>query len=247
MNLLLVRDQEWDGDDSVIVAGDRARHLLQVIRCRAGDEIRVGRPNGPVGIGRVLEAGPTEVRLACRFDGRPPVVGRMELLMAVPRPKVLGRVIEQAVSLGVARIHLLRTWFVEKSYLGCDLLKRPELMEARIWNGLEVSGRTHVPEVRIHPLFRPFVEDRLDHILGDGGGRYVAHPGAEAPLVGVALPQGGRLALAVGPERGWTTFERDLLVAHGFQAVSLGNGTLRVETAVVAGLAILAARDGSRS
>ncbi|HGY91037.1 MAG TPA: 16S rRNA (uracil(1498)-N(3))-methyltransferase [Planctomycetes bacterium] len=247
LNLLLVRDQEWQDDDTIAVTGDRARHLFEVLECRPGDDIRVGKPNGFLGRGRILAADRSEVRVACRFDAPPPPARRLELLMAVPRPKVLGRVVEQAVSLGVSRLHLLRAWFVEKSYLKCDLLNHPERMEERVWRGLEVSGRTHVPEVLIHPLFRPFVEDDLDRHLGKGGGRFLAHPGSETPLGRVPLPAEGVLALAIGPERGWTAFEVELLTAHGFQAVSLGDGVLRVETAAVAGLALLAAADASRS
>jgi len=243
LNLLLIRDQEWRSDDTIVVTGDRADHLTRVIRCRPGDDIRVGKPNGLVGTGRILEVGRSEVKMACRFDTQPPALRRLELFMAVPRPKVLGRVVEQAVSLGVCHIHLIRTWFVEKSYLQCDLLKRPGLMEERIWKGLEVSGRTHVPEVSVHPLFRPFVEDDLDRLLGPPGGRFLAHPGAETPLVQAPLPEKGRLALAIGPERGWTAFEIDLLASRSFHPVSLGDGTLRVETAAVAGLALLAAAD----
>ena len=47
-----------------------------------------------------------------------------------------------------------------------------------------------------------------------------------------------RVALAVGPEGGWTDFERALLVAHGFTEVSLGTRVLRSDTACLALVAL---------
>jgi 16S rRNA (uracil1498-N3)-methyltransferase len=49
------------------------------------------------------------------------------------------------------------------------------------------------------------------------------------------VPQ--RIALAVGPEGGWTDQEFDAASAAGFREVSLGRNILRTETAVIAGLA----------
>jgi RsmE family RNA methyltransferase len=55
-------------------------------------------------------------------------------------------------------------------------------------------------------------------------------------------PTGAPAVLAVGPERGWTGSEREVLKNAGFRLVDLGSRVLRTETAVVAGLAILRAK-----
>ena len=47
------------------------------------------------------------------------------------------------------------------------------------------------------------------------------------------------VAVLVGPEGGWSPAEREHLLAAGWQAVSLGPRTLRVESAAVAGAALL--------
>jgi 16S rRNA (uracil1498-N3)-methyltransferase len=44
----------------------------------------------------------------------------------------------------------------------------------------------------------------------------------------------------LGPEGGWTDAERQLAMAAGWRAASLGPNILRTETAAVAALAILA-------
>ena len=54
--------------------------------------------------------------------------------------------------------------------------------------------------------------------------------------------QNGSVVLAVGPERGWTQQEAKLFVDEcGFEAASLGNSILRVDSAVISGLAICSA------
>ena len=49
------------------------------------------------------------------------------------------------------------------------------------------------------------------------------------------------VALAFGPERGWSPRERGLLRSAGFHLVHLGPRVLRTETAVVAAVAIVKA------
>ncbi|AEF86863.1 RNA methyltransferase superfamily [Treponema primitia ZAS-2] len=46
-------------------------------------------------------------------------------------------------------------------------------------------------------------------------------------------PHGGPIVLAIGPERGWSDRERDLLDKAGFARLSLGNRALRTETACI--------------
>ncbi|MEE9234130.1 MAG: RsmE family RNA methyltransferase, partial [Candidatus Acidoferrales bacterium] len=65
----------------------------------------------------------------------------------------------------------------------------------------------------------------------------------ESPLLRVVLREFPSplqsVALAIGPEGGWTEEEREAAHAAGFREASLGGNILRAETAVLAALAIL--------
>jgi RsmE family RNA methyltransferase len=50
--------------------------------------------------------------------------------------------------------------------------------------------------------------------------------------------------LAVGPERGWSDRERELLEKAGFLRLSLGERALRTETACVAAAALILEKIG---
>jgi RsmE family RNA methyltransferase len=151
----------------------------------------------------------------------------VDLVLAVPRPKALRRILAAVASMGVDRLVLLAAARVEKSYLASPVLT-PERMRKHLLDGLEQAQDTVLPEVHVEPRFRPFVEDRLDPLLGPGE-RWLLHPGDEGPRHPASS---GRLALAIGPEGGWVPFERTLLEARGFHPLGFGPRTLRSETIV---------------
>ena len=102
--------------------------------------------------------------------------------------------------------------------------------------GLEQAIDTQLPEVHLHPYFKPFVEDRLDAIAGDST-RLVAHPVATQALPSKPLDD---LTLVIGPEGGFIPYEIEKFAELGFSAVSLGPRILTVEVAVSSLLSRLA-------
>lgn len=157
------------------------------------------------------------------LDRDPPAPLDVTLVLALPRPKVLNRVIAAVTSLGVKRIFLINAWRVEKSYW-----KSPKLeLHDSIVAGLEQARDTIFPTISFHRLFVPFVENEL-HIRGTA---FVAHPyaGEECPR-----QVAGPITLAIGPEGGFIQKEIDSLTAIGFRAVTIGARILRVETVIPA-------------
>ena len=175
----------------------------------------------------VLSAGPGEVVLRLAADLPPPPRPGVDLVLAMPRPKALRRILPVLASLGVDRLVLLAAARVERSYLESSVLA-PETMRRHLLDGLEQAQDTVLPQVSIEHRFRPFVEDRMDALLGPGE-RWLLHPGEGAPP---RPSPDRRLALAIGPEGGWVPFERALLEARGFRPLAFGVRTLRTETVV---------------
>ena len=245
VNLLLLEPSELTDAGTVALTGDRARHLLAVLKVTLGQTVRAGVVDGPFGACTVTAVDTGRVELAFVAGPTPPVP-RVDLLMALPRPKVLRRLWAQLAALGVGRVMLANAERVERNYFDTHLLDadvyRPLLIE-----GLQQARDTRVPVVTVHRRFRVLVEDELDG-LTDAGIRLLADPsGAEtiAKATGNA-GAGDRVLLAIGPEGGWNTFELDLLGARGFQTVSMGPRTLRSDTATVALLALVhAVLDGA--
>jgi RsmE family RNA methyltransferase len=232
VNLLLLLDADFASDGSVRLTGRRLDHVRRVLAPRSGDELRVGRLHGRLGTARVVGLDERELVLAPpELTDPPPPRAGIDLLLALPRPKVLKKVLPAIASLGVDRVILLNAARVEKSYFDARLLA-PDALAGLLALGLEQARDTVPPEVLVRPRFRPFVEDECGAFLDGTGTRLVCHPAATEPVP--RRDGAARVALAIGPEGGWVPFELALLAARGFRPVTLGPRVLRVETAVPA-------------
>jgi len=230
MNLLLIEPGELAADGTARLTARRAAHVSEVLRAAPGARIRVGVVGGRMGEAEVLSSEPSELVLAPRLDGEPPPPSPVALVVAVPRPKILRRVLQAAASMGVKRILLLGTYRVEKSFFASPALE-PAAIRAELLLGLEQGRDTILPEVSFRRLFKPFVEDELEALFPEPA-RLLAHPAPAAPLLGALPGRGPRAVLAIGPEGGFTAYEAQRLEEKGFAPFSLGPRVLRVDAAV---------------
>nr|WP_301295377.1 16S rRNA (uracil(1498)-N(3))-methyltransferase [Pseudomonas nitroreducens] len=232
--MLLLADADFVAADRVILRDRRLTHLQEVHRAESGDRMRVGRLGGLMGEGRLLRLEANEAELQVSFEQAPPAKLPLTLLLALPRPKMLRRVLQTVAAMGVPRLVLLNSYRVEKSFWQTPFLE-PEAVREQLILGLEQARDTMLPEVIIEKRFKPFVEDRLP-ALAAGSLGLIGHPGPwpECPR---ALSE--PVTLAIGPEGGWIPYEVDKLREAGLNPVQLGERILRVETAVTALLARL--------
>ena len=229
MNLVLLFKDDFVTEDVVHLSGRRLEHMCSVHRVTPGDKLTVGLLDGTIGKGYVVQMETDRLEMRVELGEAPPAKLPLTLVLALPRPKVMNRVIAAATSLGVARIHLINAWRVEKSYW-----KSPRLSEENLWMqrilGLEQAKDTVLPEIHLHRLLRPFAESELPDIARDTLA-LIAHPGSQT-----ACPRAvdQPVTLAIGPEGGFIPAEIGLFTRAGFEAVDLGPRILRVETAVAA-------------
>jgi len=249
MNLILLHPSDFQTENTVLLCDHRARHIQKVLKPTLGQKLRVGRLNGSLGEAEVLEMHSDSVVLKCQFSATPPPKPPIDLLLAMPRPKVLKRLWAQLAALGVGRIVLLNASKVERYYFDTHILQ-PEFYTPRLIEGLQQAGCTHLPEVLIRPRFKPFVEDELDTLFAEHT-KILADPHAEdSPLSFFQKePKPKQLLLAIGPEGGWSSYEIDMLSVRGFKLIGLGTRILRTDTACVALLCMLSEwlRDSSVS
>ncbi|MFP6850572.1 MAG: 16S rRNA (uracil(1498)-N(3))-methyltransferase [Pseudomonas sp.] len=234
MNLLLLEDGDFIAADRVLLSGRRLKHLLEVHRAEVGDSLRVGQLNGLMGNGQLLRLDAEQAELTVQLDQPPPSKLPITLLLALPRPKMLRRVLQTISTMGVPRLILLNSYRVEKSFWQTPFLE-PAVIREQLILGLEQARDTVLPEVIIEKRFKPFVEDHLPSIATGTLG-LVGHPG-DFPACPRAVEQA--VTLAIGPEGGWIPYEVEKLQQAGLQPVQLGARILRVETAVSALLARL--------
>ena len=234
MNLLLLDKTDFTGPDSVSITGRRFMHVKKVIRAKVGTGLSCGLINGKMGTGKVTHWDKNGFRMDVALDREPPEPLPLTLVIALPRPKMLKRILQSAASLGVKKIFLINSWRVEKSYWQSDLLDG-EKLERHLRLGLEQAKDTIMPALYLERYFTSFVKKDLTR-MGKGKKCILAHPKtSQACPVGVNK----ETILVIGPEGGFIDLEVDTLAEAGFSPFSMGPRILRVETAVTALIARL--------
>ena len=241
MNWILFQPSEVSADGRVELSGARAAHIQNVLRAKTGKTLRIGLLNGPLGTGTVEALTASRVVLACEFEENPLPRPSIDLLLAMPRPKVLKRLWAQLAALGVGRIILTNAEKVERFYFDTHVLD-PDFYNARLIEGLQQAGDTHLPEVTIVKNLKPFLEQEIFSRIGT---KLLADPSGTQNVFQTLegsrgkFPDIGRILLAIGPEGGWTPYELDMFQAHGFERVGMGSRILRTDTACIALVSLL--------
>lgn len=233
MNVILFESSEIDGC-LVQLEGRRADHIVKVLRACIGDMIKIGIINGKIGHGTIKEINCLRSCVVTvkidRLEEVPPET-KIDILLALPRPIMLKRILSHVAALGVGRVHLVNSQRVEKSFWDASLLVEQRWRE-HFLTGLEQAVDTMMPSLTMHRGFKPFVELELPALASRYQQLLLAHPAAGRSLPDVFTRGGGRVLLAVGPEGGWSEYEVDSLIQAGFTPFSIGPRILRVETAV---------------
>jgi RsmE family RNA methyltransferase len=227
MNLLLFSSAERQENNQVHVTDGRLKHLQEVLAADEGDSLRVGEIGGLMGTAEILEINNNHALLAVDLQQRPPEKIPLTLVLALPRPKMLRRILRTVAEMGVPELHLVNSYRVEKSYWQTPVLEE-EVVEDYFLQGLMQSRDTILPQLHLHKRFKPFVEDELPQLTA-GRRCLVAHPGDHPPCPAASEEP---TLLAIGPEGGFIPYEVEKLQAAGCEAISLGPRILRVENAV---------------
>lgn len=234
MNRLLALRDELGPDGRFRLAdGDpRATHLDEVLKPAAGARLRAGVVGGRRGEAEVIGRDGEGWSLRFRALEEAEAPGPWTLLLALPRPQTLRKVLLAAPQLGVGELLLVGAARTEKSYFHSPLLSEGE-WRRQLRAGMEQAGTVRQPRVLVFRRLHELLALGLERWLPADAPRLLPHPGGgdglESLLGGAPVE---RAALAVGPEGGWQEGERRALEGLGFRPVDLGERILRVETAV---------------
>jgi RsmE family RNA methyltransferase len=222
---------------SLPLTDPRAQHVTGVLRFGVGDVFDAGVIDGPRGKATITDVGTAALHLDFAWGNEPPPLDPISLLIGLPRPQTARKVLEEATALGVTAMHFVATERGEASYARSKLWTTDE-WRRHLVAGAAQAFSTRLPRVTAGEQLREAIAAlppegtwlALDNY--EGAGR-LSEAGVSAPVV-----------LALGPERGWSPKERELLRAGGFELTHLGERVLRVETACVAAVAVVKARLG---
>jgi 16S rRNA (uracil1498-N3)-methyltransferase len=211
--------------------------MVKVLRVREGDEVRIFTGEGKEFIARVEKADPAAACVLISGAYRPvtPVPARLILAFAPPPGQRADSLVEKGSELGADVFQPLLCERLQ-GFRARGAARRAERWQRKAADAARQSERAIVPEVREPMGFEDFVT------AGGCGLRLIASTQATERLW-TFLARAGRgqapaaVSMAIGPAGGFTRRELDLARGAGFEAVSLGPHTLRVETAAISVLA----------
>jgi 16S rRNA (uracil1498-N3)-methyltransferase len=239
--------------------GDQAQHLSRVLRAQPGMEFDVVA-GGRAWLARIASIDRDSVHFTLLQELETAAALPVTLLLSIFKFDRMEWAIEKAVELGCSRIVPVLAERTEK-HLALAAAKRVERWRRIALEAAKQSRRSDLPEIG-EPT-------RLAAILAIEEPASVSQPPAaegrsaasqlrillsemeeDQPLLRIlqesaaeaASPSSGIL-LAVGPEGGWTAGEIALFMRAAWHSASLGPRILRVETAVIAALAIVNASE----
>ncbi len=212
-------------------------HINKILKSKIGDSLTIAELGGNIGKATIAQINHDEVLLTDMIlDKLPPAKLDLTVVLALPRPKVLRRLIMDMTSLGVNKLIVVNSYKSEKSYWQSPLLKR---IDEFVFEGLQQAIDTVPLTVEFKKRFKPFVEDEFPALLVDENGAQrhavIAHPYASQSwqtYLEDTFKETMPKVLCIGAEGGWIDYEVDLFCAHGCTAVSLGERILRTETVV---------------
>jgi len=222
----------------VVLDLDETRHLRDVLRLHAGDEVRVFDGAGSEYLCRIRLVGKKETVLEVLKPITPeaPESGLdLALAVAVTKGEKFDLVVQKAVELGVSRLVPMFTKRCDVKPGGGD--KRLERWRKIALEACKQSGRAKLMSVD-HPIdFSKFLgqlESKDTAILFSEreGGSFEE------------LTSHDNITAFIGPEGGWDDAELEIALQLAIQIITLGGRILRAETAAIVCAALLQHRFG---
>ena len=235
MNRFYIPAGDWS-DEELILTGEEAKHCARVMRAREGDSIEIFDGQGTSAICRIGSVNRDQVR--CHIIKRETSAQAphpITLCQAIPKGGNMELIVQKAVELGVSAIQPL---------ISVHTVARPDSAEKKCakWQRIALEACKQCGQNRLPIIGKPQPFDTWLSNLEPFETRLVASLDKKALHLKAhfaSQPPQGSIALLVGPEGDFSAEEYEAAYEAGFQAISLGDIILRVETATIFGLSIL--------
>jgi 16S rRNA (uracil1498-N3)-methyltransferase len=231
-----IADEVTDG--RAALTGDHAAHLSRTLRARVGQEFEVVCGE-VVRRGTVASVSEQRVEFVLGEEIAAAAAAPITLLLAVFKFDRMEWAIEKCTELNVTSIVPVIVRRTEK-HLALAAEKRVERWRRIAREASEQSRRVAAPEIADPVKFAAALDFAAELRI------VLAESEREVQLgeILAARPEAKSLALAIGPEGGWTAEELQMFEQSGWIAASLGDTILRAETAAIAAMAIARAERG---
>ena len=225
MNRILIFDHDINQKNIVVKDSQVIEHIHYVLKAKKGDSLSLCLVNQTLATGIIRTIDEKQVKIVIiRFEDGLTLPYKLEV--AASRPPTMKKVLEHGTSLGVSHFSIFKAELSDKSYLQSHIYKTNE-MEQFLSLGLAQSKS-------LYQL--PTYEVALERKENDCTQKYFLSLTAKKTFAHEQIDFSKSITLAIGPERGWTTWEEEYYLSMGYRPILIGETTLRVEIATFAAL-----------
>jgi 16S rRNA (uracil1498-N3)-methyltransferase len=220
-------------DNQAALTGEHALHLIRVLRARVGQEFDVVA-NGELRSAKIAHIEEQRVEFDLGEPAASASLAQITVVLSIFKFDRMEWAIEKCTELGAACIVPAMARRTE-THLATAAVKRVERWRRVARQAAEQSRRISTPEITA-PM-------RIDEVAALAAGTRIVLDESEhdAKLSDYVSAETSTVALAFGPEGGWTQEELKLFHDGGWKSASLGPTILRAETASIAALAVVIA------
>ena len=220
---------------TVTLGSEEARHLRDVLRLKAGDEVYVFDGRGREFRCAVITTKRDSADLRIETEVEPAKLEsqlQLNLCVALLKGEKFDLVVQKATELGVTRVTPLITLYADIHLRdGTDAAKRVARWQRIALEAAKQSGRAFVPEIGLPVAF--------DVALAvEGVGVMFSERDGET-LGSLASKPLCKVTAFIGSEGGWSDEEIEAARTQNFHIVTLGGRVLRAETAAITITALL--------
>lgn len=220
-----------------ILDEEESKHAIRVMRLKNGDRVFMTNGKGLLAEGVIADARAKKCLVAIESFQQSAARAPYAVHVAIAPTKNIGRFewfLEKATEIGIDTITPVFTRNSERKIIKTDRLQKV-LVAA-----MKQSLKSFLPVLNEPLNFKEFIRSPL------GSNNFIAYVSeAHRRRLDSLYPPGEDTTILIGPEGDFDAREIEDAIAHGFQAVSLGNSRLRTETAGIVACHTIALKNGS--
>ncbi len=236
MNLILLSSDEIG--NPIPGYDPRAKHIRRTLRLQEGDSIAAGIINGPIGKAKIISISKKKLILTFTAEHKKTTPYPVTLIVGLTRPQIAKHIMRESAAMGITALWFYPTQLGEKSYLSSNFWKAKNYLPQLI-KGASQGVTTNLPDVTIFDSLATVFDQ-----LPTRQAKIALDNNRPTNSIRSYSLQHKSVALLLGSERGLTDRELDMIEAHKFTLLKMGNRVLRTDTACIAGVTLVLSKLG---
>lgn len=231
----LIEDTPKSKRFHAVLKGERASYVQKRHEItNVGIQVKCGILDGLMGVAKLENYTKDKMEFTLNLTQEPPLSKKTKVVIGIPRPQTVKKIIQVVASFGITEIHFVRFEKSIKSYCYSKVWEKASL-DSEILESLEQVCDTSNKDIKKWDNSKDFFKDQFFSWINANKKIYL-FDGRMNNLLGKLESE---CILVFGPEAGFTQKELEYFTELKIDGISLGDRMFRLEHALLYGLSIV--------